>query len=467
MKTKKINNGILFVLFSFLVILIIGVFAYALYKTLSFDTTIYNIEKGSFTYDKDYNYVLLKNDAKMKQKWDKNYYLKEKDTTINLGNDVVIYNKNDFKINIYGNNYQIKTNGDVQYSNKVVSVSKSGTPTFFKLSDRKYLMTGNSIKSDVKGIKTKDYLIIDIDKSGNALLLNHELNIKVLSTIKLETKTYTFDVANERIYVGDEIIDLKKINGSTNNYKEEEPEEKDSKDDKTTNNNDKTTNNNDNTTNTNQNTNTSNSTKISNITKDKINITKSLAMTSVTPYTSYIDVSYMINDPANEYTNVYLTLEKVGEESEKTKIMISKNKTQYRIRDLTPNTEYKISLCYSEVSKKNADLIEEKIESSTTAKTKKISTRIVINKVSNNKVYYTVYYDTSYAFDSAIVTLYSDGNILGRQNIETANATSSKGFSGSISASDSLGYEIILKIEDCIYQGETKNINIQTKFINR
>ena len=78
MKTKKINNGILFVLFSFLVILIIGVFAYALYKTLSFDTTIYNIEKGSFTYDKDYNYVLLKNDAKMKQKWDKNYYLKEK-----------------------------------------------------------------------------------------------------------------------------------------------------------------------------------------------------------------------------------------------------------------------------------------------------------------------------------------------------------------------------------------------------
>ena len=328
-------------------------------------------------------------------------------------------------------------------------------------------MTGNSIKSDVKGIKTKDYLIIDIDKSGNALLLNHELNIKVLSTIKLETKTYTFDVANERIYVGDEIIDLKKINGSTNNYKEEEPEEKDSKDDKTTNNNDKTTNNNDNTTNTNQNTNTSNSTKISNITKDKINITKSLAMTSVTPYTSYIDVSYMINDPANEYTNVYLTLEKVGEESEKTKIMISKNKTQYRIRDLTPNTEYKISLCYSEVNKKNADLIEEKIESSTTAKTKKISTRIVINKVSNNKVYYTVYYDTSYAFDSAIVTLYSDGNILGRQNIETANATSSKGFSGSISASDSLGYEIILKIEDCIYQGETKNINIQTKFINR
>ena len=179
MKTKKINNGILFVLFSFLVILIIGVFAYALYKTLSFDTTIYNIEKGSFTYDKDYNYVLLKNDAKMKQKWDKNYYLKEKDTTINLGNDVVIYNKNDFKINIYGNNYQIKTNGDVQHSNKVVSVSKSGTPTFFKLSDRKYLMTGNSIKSDVKGIKTKDYLIIDIDKSGNALLLNHELNIKV------------------------------------------------------------------------------------------------------------------------------------------------------------------------------------------------------------------------------------------------------------------------------------------------
>ena len=48
MNNKKNKNKILFILFSFLVILIIGVFIYALYKTLSYDTTIYNVEKGSF-----------------------------------------------------------------------------------------------------------------------------------------------------------------------------------------------------------------------------------------------------------------------------------------------------------------------------------------------------------------------------------------------------------------------------------
>ena len=61
MNNKKNKNKILFILFSFLVILIIGVFIYALYKTLSYDTTIYNVEKGSFIYDKEYNYILLNN----------------------------------------------------------------------------------------------------------------------------------------------------------------------------------------------------------------------------------------------------------------------------------------------------------------------------------------------------------------------------------------------------------------------
>ena len=67
---KKINNNRLFILFSFLVFLIILVFVYALYKTLSYDNTIYTISKGSFIYDKNYDYLTLEDDAKMQQKWE-------------------------------------------------------------------------------------------------------------------------------------------------------------------------------------------------------------------------------------------------------------------------------------------------------------------------------------------------------------------------------------------------------------
>ena len=334
-------------------------------------------------------------------------------------------------------------------------------------------MTGQSIKSDVKGIKTKNYLIVDIDKSGNALLLNNELNIKVLSTLKLETGLYTFDVANERLIVGKEVIDLKKINGSTNKYQEpEKVEEKEEETKKDANNNNN--NNDNNNTNISQGNNgggnvTNNTVNnTTNVTKSpELNIVKNAALTSVVPYASYIDVSYSIIDPLNEYTTVYLLIEKNGIENSQTKVIISKNNNQYRIRDLTPNTEYKISLCYSQPSKNNVDVLEDEVANSIITKTKKTNTRIVINKIRGNDIYYTVYFDTTYAFDSAEIVLYSDDVNKNSQIINTTMAVTSKGYSGVIGSEDPFGYEIKLKLENCIYQGEFVNTNIQTKFINR
>ena len=228
MKRKLGKKNIrLFVLFSFLVLLVIILFGYFIYQALTYDKTLYKVAANSFMYDSDNNYVLLENDGELTQKWDKHYYLKVKDKKKNMGNDVVVYNDNDFIIYIYGTNYQVKTNGDVIYSNTKVEASRNGSPTFYKLDDRKYLIIGSSIQTDNKEIKTKNYLIIEIDKSGHALLLNNELNIKTLNTLVLKTGVYDFDVANERLIVNENIIDLKKISGSTNQYVEPVEEEED------------------------------------------------------------------------------------------------------------------------------------------------------------------------------------------------------------------------------------------------
>lgn len=474
----KRNNTILFVLFSFLVLLIIGVFGYALYNTLSFDNTLYHITKGSFTYDKDYNYVSLAEQGDLQQRWDKNYYLKlaDRKKVTNLGKDVVIYNKSDYKINIYGTNYQVKLNGDVIPSSSLVSISRTGVAAFFKLDDRKYLITGKNIHSEEKGISTKDYLIVDIDKSGNALLLNHETNIKVISTLKLATSDFVFDVANERLLVGKDVIDLKKINGSTNQYVEPDL---------------------DNITTEKLNTNplTGNDDTVSsggsssgggggagsvggvisagdgssssNASSEKLNIVKSAFLTSVTGYTSYIDVSYVINDPKNEYTSVYLLVERTGSSDEVMKFVLNKNSSRYRIRNLLPNSEYKIRFCYTYVNPENVDVVLDEVANAVTAKTKKTSTKIIVNRLSGNKIYFTVYYDDSYAYDFSNIVAYSDGSNVGTIAVDTAQAISKKGFSSFISSETSLGYEIILKLEDCTYQGEAVISDIYTKFINR
>lgn len=76
MKRKFGKKNIrLFVLFSFLVLLVILLFGFIIYKAMSFDKAIYSVATGSFMYDVSNNYVSLEETGKLQQRWDKHYYL--------------------------------------------------------------------------------------------------------------------------------------------------------------------------------------------------------------------------------------------------------------------------------------------------------------------------------------------------------------------------------------------------------
>lgn len=465
MKRKFGKKNIrLFVLFSFLVLLVILLFGFIIYKAMSFDKAIYSVATGSFMYDVSNNYVSLEETGKLQQRWDKHYYLslekKGKTKTTDLGTDVVVYNESNYLIEIYGTNYQIKTNGDVTYSDKKLEVARNGSPSIFKLSDRKYLIVGPNIHTEKNDIKTDGYLIVEIDKGGRALLLNNEMNIKTLSTLVLITSSFTFDVANERLIVGEEIIDLKKVSGSTNQYVEPEPEKEEKPDKDKDKDKDKNNNNNNN----------GGTAGGGNINigggkpPEKLNIVKSASLTSVVGYTSYVDVFYSVNDPKNEYISVYLIIKGTDYEQ---KIILNKTYNKIRIRDLKPNSEYTITFAYSYASEGNSDFLMDEIVNVLKVKTKDIKSSITITKITGSKIYFNVLYDESYAFDTALVAAYSDNVKVGEIAVNTNQAASKKGFSGVIDTGSPLGYEIILKLENCTYNGEPVAINIQSKFINK
>ena len=458
MKRKLGKKNIqLFVLFSFLVLLVVGLFGYFIYQALIYDKASYKIAANSFMYDTNNEYILLEYDGELTQKWDKHYYLTEKDKKKNMGNDVVVFNDNDFIVYIYGTNYQVKTNGDVVYSDTVVEASRNGSPSFYKLDDRKYLIVGSSIQTENSEIKTKNYLIVEIDKSGHALLLNNELNIKTLNTLVLKTGIFDFDVANERLIVNENMIDLKKISGSSNQYVEPVEDEELDKN---------------NNYNNNQGSGGSaggaaggsmgSNTTITD--KDnKINIVKSANLTSVIGYTSYIDVFYSVLDPKGEYTTVYILVEGVDYSQ---RIVLNKGNSKYRVTDLKPNSEYSISFGYTYVSEETEMLIDE-VVNVLKAKTSKINTKISIDKISGSNIYFTVHYDSNYAYEAADVVAYSDGASVGSMPVEKNLAVTAKGFSGVIHTGDSLGYEIILKLNNCFYNGVEVTSNVQAKFINK
>lgn len=468
------KNIKLFVLFSFLTLLIIILFSYALYKTFSYDNNTYTISSGSFMYDEGNNYVLLEEDAKLKQKWDKNYYLSinNKTKAINMSDDLVVYNDDDYKLYLYGEAFLIKSNGDVAYSKGKQEIARNGSPRIYKLADRKYLITGVRINTEKKEIDTKNYLIVEIDKGGNALLLNNELNIKTLNELIISTSEFSFDVANEKLITSNTTIDLKKINGSTNQYVSNDTDSKKNN-----------TNSVDNTDSNNNSNNSviSNGSNImysgsvgGNVLGTVINssggssssnnntttINKSLNLTSVMGYTSYVDVLYNVNDPKGEYANIYLLIEGVNYS---TKINLSKNLTRYRIRNLNPNSIYTISLCYSYLDSTNT-LIDD-VSGVVKVKTASNKAKIVITKVSSKKVYFTVFYDESYAYDLAYVSLYSDSKKIVSAAVDKEQALSTKGYSGVINAT--MGMVIDLKLEDCVYNGQLVTSDVETRFINK
>ncbi len=490
-KFNNKNNTILFIIFTILIILLILVFVYFVKKAFDRDTKKYNISVNSFVYDNENNPIDIVTNSVMSQKFDKHYYLRtenEKGSGLyDLGKDVVMYNKDSKDVSVYGTNYQVYTNGDVKYNYKMIEFSRNSDANFFKLDDRKYLIISPQIKTFNNEIETTQYLIVDIDKSGNAILMNNEMNVKTLKTTVLITNKFNFDVARERLIVGDNkndadnpdnyIIDLKKINGSTNTYQDIKPtniENMDASKNIESNNNNTgstsksavntTTNNNSSSSTTTNNTSIQTSDKTSSSSKDVVeNISKSINLVSLTPYITYVDIRYQVSDPLNQYLSVFLKVK--GDNGYENTINLSKNKNSYRVRNLKPNSQYTMSLCYTINSTTTNGVVLTETANTLVTHTNRIPGTIVINKIKGTTVYFTVYYDKSFAFDSSNVVAYSDGIEKGKVKVITSQASSSNGFSSSIDL-ESLGGVIELKLEDCVYEGENVDVNINTKFIN-
>ena len=226
MRNLTAGNKMKFTMFTFIVIVILAIIIGGLMIVLGNEKEKYQVESTAFIYDSNYDYIELENAAVISKKWTGNYYLKENTTKkeYKLGENVVSYDANKKSINLYGTFYQVLNGGDIKKLNGYNKVNSSSESRFYKIADRKYLIVADSIYNDIGSIDISNYLIIVMDKSGNALLLNNQIDVKTINEIKLTTKDFTFDVANEKLIFNNEEINLKKIIGSTNEYvaKEEE-----------------------------------------------------------------------------------------------------------------------------------------------------------------------------------------------------------------------------------------------------
>ena len=491
MRALTAGNKKRFAIFAIIIIIIIILLITCLRLALNHEVEEYQIESNVTLYDSEYEPLEPEEAGTITKKWDGNYYLTVDNTneTYKLNPEVVSFNGNNSQVTLYGDVFKVLLDGQVEKYSKDTTIKNTSEDSFYKIADREYLMIGNSIKNESGSISTSKYLYIIIDKSGNTLLLNNQIYAKTINPIVLSTNSYTFDIANEKLIVGNDEIDLKKIIGSSNEYVEKDEEKDidwqnlipDNQGTSSSNNGSDNSRNSDGTTNnqggvqtgTGTNAGTSNGgsgssaggdtiINNSNSSTNQTPLSKSVSLRGAIATSSYIDIEYAVQDPQNRYQTVYAFVEAVGYENT---IALDKNATTYRLTDLEPNTEYKITLGYKEITEDNE--VVDNIEDVLSVRTTKINASIDITRVGtgSKKVYFNLKLDQNYAFDYAKISLYVDGVKESDMDVNITQAVKTDGWSNVLTY-ENYGSEITVQLEGTSHDGSVVNTNIQAKYRN-
>ncbi len=460
-KRNKIYFGI--VLVASLILIII--FSFFIAKVIKNGKIEYFIDKGSILYDKDKNLIKLESESVLKIKWNDEYYLMEDKNMYLLGTNSIIYNPSKDIMQLYGKYYEVTSGGEdnvIVYEDE--TVVRTTESKFLKIADRKYLIIDPVIKTENGSLNTKNYLIVELDKMGNATLINNEVNLKTFEPTTIITSNFTFDIANEQLTISDQIIDLKKIIGSTNEYVKPEDKPSDGEDDNSSDNN--TGNNDGNTSEGGNNegqTGGDNNNDDENI-DDIIDKTKTTSIISVNPSVGNISIDYVIYDPLNEYESVFVevrddnnTLVSIG--------YFDKMNTNFIITGLKANITYNLTFKY--VYYREGVRVEEKFdEASVTVGKPSISLRV--DKVTSKTIYYTVLLDKDYSLDTLTVNLVSDledGSQIKLYNTFDSNTLANKeSVSGSFNYSN-IGQFATLYINNVKFSGYPIDIDAKYKVV--
>ena len=400
-------------------VIIIIMFSLIIKLFLSHDHREYLVDTGSLIFDKDKTIVKLDKSGIIKKKWNNDYYLTYNDKSILLGAAAISYNEDTGKIFLYGKYYEIGAGDDIVVTDGETEIKSSALTKFYKLADRKYLVIDKEIKTTDGLLSTTDFLLVDLDKVGNATLTNHKVSLKSFGGTTIVTSNYTFDVQNEILTYGSNKIDLKKIIGSSNTYTKEEliPEEnKGSSSDNITNiGTDKTENKPGDSSGENK----PGTTVVEEVKK----ATKRTSVISTNSTTNKITIDYVIYDPKKEYTSVYMEVNEEGTNKIDT-IHLTASDTKYEINNLFPNTKYNLTFKYSYLDEENN--LKTDVFDNISVTTKKPKINLKVTNISNGNIKYLITTDNTYNIEKGTIKVFINNELVSSSTISiNGNTTES------------------------------------------
>ena len=467
----NLKNKINFVVIGVLSILIIIIFSLFIIKFVSIKKVEYSLNKGTVLFDVDYNKLNIDKSVIMKLKWNGNYYISSENNDTILGRRVVAYNELTKNLDLYGKYYEILSNGEVNIDKDITNINTQSESKFYKLEDRKYLLVDRSIRSSDGALDTSNYLIVELDKQGNALLLNNVVHYKTLSEAVINTSSYSFDVANEILSFGEDKIDLKQIIGSSNQYKPSDSTSDGTDGNGGTGGNGGSGNGSGNGsgiggngTGGNGGTATGDNGVINNgETGDDVVIKKKkTSVLSVVPSIDSISVDYFVYDPNDEYKSVYVI---VSDGVNSNTVYLSKSNTNVLLNGLKMGTKYNLKFMFSYLDDEGKMLSDSfsEIDVSTVYPSYQVSL-VKVSKVSN-ELSYRISLDSRYTIDKANVSLIIDDVVVDSKSVSVSENAKSVVDSFVLPNIDK-GSVVVIRLNSVSSNGVVINSNSYYQYIN-
>ena len=443
-KLDKKNKTFIIALSALTIIVLVIIIGFIVVK-IGKTTVKYDALSGSYVYNSSKELIAITENTYVKRNVFDNYYVVLDKERVNVGSKPVFYNEKTRSVKLLGTFYEIAKNGEVTKFTGETSINSVSVPRLFKIADRRYLVIAPVIRTDDNSLHANDYLLVDIDKAGNAYLYNNSVNIKTFSDLVIVTDSFRFDVSREYLIIDKETIDLAKVNGSTNEHDRTIIEDDGS------------------------NGNGDGSGDIENpaapnnevLEPEVIEryVSRKTTITGIETTDNQIDINYVVYDPFNEYEEVYVNVYSNGKLIGKYNLGLAL--TSQTISYLKAYTYYNLEFYYS-YHDENGELKTIQFD---TAKvmTKKIKASLSLEKVSDSVVRYILIVEGGYRLDSASVEMYIDDKLVGTDVVNTTQAASKSGYNGSISY-EGTGNFVTLKLTNCIYNGEAMDIDSSYKY---
>lgn len=199
--------------FAAVTVLSAGIVVGSVAKVIASQEESYPMAAGDFVFDNTGVCLEAERDGRILRSWNSEYELECGDDRYVLGEKTVGYSPGDNQVKTYGGGYLLKEDGIVTTLGRLYMTDNMQETRFIKMDDNRFLICGENIVSEDGNLDTEKFLYVVLDKAGNARLMNHLINVKVLGETAISTGNLKLNLEDKTLDFAGNLLELDKVTG--------------------------------------------------------------------------------------------------------------------------------------------------------------------------------------------------------------------------------------------------------------